>query len=189
MKPVKIPSLFLGLASLFLAGNAMAAVPQGKSLEQRDAAGAYIKPQAPVDVRFKVLGAALPGQPVDVEIVLSPNKAAQGLSADVRTGPEMIVSRRSRAEKVDDISRPMATRQVITLLPKVEGLHTMVVFAKVLADGQEQSRVVTFPIQVGNSTKPVRTLEPEMGELMPDGRGRMVRDVPAVATVKPADQD
>ena len=180
MKLINMKTGLLGLVSMLLATSVMAALPQGKATSQRDAADAYIKPHAPVDVLHRVLGTAMPGQPVDVEITLMPTRAAEAVSADIRPGPGMRESRRSRAERVGGVGRPMAVRQVVTFVPSTEGLHHITVFASVQVEGEVQSRVVAFPVQVGKSTARVQEMQPEMGELKPDGEGGYVRDLPAV---------
>ena len=183
MKLINMKTAFLGLASMLLASSAIGAVSQGKVVSQRDAADAYIKPHAPVDVLHKVLGTAMPGQPVDVEITLMPSRAAEVVSADIRPGPGMRESRRSRAERVGGVDRPMAVRQVVTFVPSMEGFHTITVFASVQLEGQVHRRVVVIPVQVRKSTARVQKMEPEMGELKPDGEGGYVRDLPAVQTM------
>ena len=183
MKLITMKTAFLGLASMLLASSVIAAIPQGKVMSQRDAADAYIKPHAPVDVLHKVLGQALPGQPVDVEITLMPTRAAEAVSAEFRPGPGMRETRRSRAERVGGMDRPMAVRQVVTFVPSMEGLHTITVFASVQVDGQVQSRVVAIPVQVGKSGARVQKMEGPMGELKADGEGGYVRDMPAVQTM------
>ncbi|MCJ7556645.1 MAG: hypothetical protein MUP90_06995 [Gammaproteobacteria bacterium] len=188
MKFFTMKTAFLGLASMLLATSLLAALPQGKVMNQRDAADAYIQPHAPVDVLHKVLGPAMPGQPVDVEIILMPSRVAEAVSAEFRPGPGMRESRRGRAERVGGVDRPMAMRQVVTFVPSMEGVHYITVFASVQVDGEVQDRVVAFPIQVGKSSAPVRKMEAPMGELKPDGEGGYVREMPAVQTMTAAEE-
>ena len=189
MKLINMKTAFLGLASMLLATSVIAAIPQGKVMNQRDATDAYIKPHAPVDVRHKVLGDAIPGQPVDVEITLVPGRMAEAVSAEFRTDTGMRESRRGKLERVAVKGSPMATRQVVTFVPSVEGLHYVTVFAKVQVQGREQGRVMAFPVQVGNSTVPVRKAQPAMGELKETADGSMVRSLPARQTIKEPEQD
>ena len=186
MKVIKIQSSLLALATVFLAGSVMAAQPGGLATEQAQASSAYVKPHAPVDVLHKVLGPAVPGQPVEVEIILRPNRAAQAVSSDIRTGPGMSVSGRGNVERrTDGEGRSVpGTRQVVTFVPVVAGLHYVTVFASVLIDGKTQSRVVAIPVQVGKSGAVIRKMQPEMGELKAEANGNMVRSLPAQQTVE-----
>ncbi len=189
MKIISMKNLFLGLASMCFALSASAAVSNNKAVDQQDGNSGYIKPHAPVDVRHKVLGDAIPGQPVEVEIILVPGRMAEAVSAEFRTDTGMRESRRGKVERVAVKGAPMATRQVVTFVPSVEGLHYVTVFAKVQVQGREQGRVMAFPVQVGNSTVPVRKAQPAMGELKETADGSMVRSLPARQTIKEPEQD
>jgi len=189
MKIVSMKNVFLGLASMCFALSASAAVTNIQAVDRQDGDSGYIKPHAPVDVRHKVLGDAIPGQPVDVEIILLPGRMAEAVSAEFRTNTGMRESRRGNVERVAIKGAPMATRQVVTFVPSVEGLHYVTVFAKVQVQGREQGRVMAFAVQVGNSTVPVRKAEPAMGELKETADGSMVRSLPARQTIKEPEQD
>lgn len=179
-------SVVLGLAgaSLVLSGEAAAAAVAADAPGVGERQGHYVKPHAPVEVRYKVLGQALPGQPVQLEITLWPTRAAEAVSADFRTGRGMQLLRRDRAQRLDLPSRALATRQVLTLKPDQEGLHRLTVMASVQVDGNLQSRVVGIPIQVGDSRKPVFTPGEPMGELLPDAEGGELRMMKGVQTIR-----
>lgn len=183
MTMINMKTVAVGLASMLLTTLAIAAAPEGKVLHQRDAVGSYVKPHAPVEVMHKVLGPALPGQAVDVEITLMPSRAAEAVSAEFRPGPGMREAHRGKAERVSGVDRPMAKRQIVTFVPSMEGLHYITVFASVQVNGQIQSRVLALPIQVGKSRVPVHKMEAPMGELRQDGEGGYVRQMPAEQTV------
>lgn len=189
MNTVKRMSKFLCLVSMLFAVSAVAATPQEKADKEPGSKGAYVKPHAPVEVRHKLLGPAVPGQPVEVEIILLPGRSAEAVSAEVRPGPGMRETRRGRAEWMSDPGRPLATRQVITFVPSVEGLHYITVFASVQIEGVRQGRVVAFPVQVGKSTKRVSKMLPSAGEVRADEDGGLVRELPAQQTIKEAEPE
>lgn len=189
MNAVKRISKFLCLVSMLFAVPAMAVTSQEKAVKEPGSKGAYVKPHAPVEVRHKLLGPAVPGQPVDVEIILLPGRSAEAVSAEVRPGPGMRETRRGRVEKMNDVSLPMATRQVITFVPSVEGLHYVTVFASVQIEGARQGRVVAFPVQVGKSTKRVVKMLPSAGEVRADEDGGLVRELPAQQTIEKAEPE
>jgi len=146
----------------------------------------YVKPSAPVAVRYRVLGQAAVGAPVDLEILYWPEREVEAVSATVQPRRSMAVTRRGGRERVARGARPQAYRQVITLVPQEEGLHHVNVFASVQIDGEVQTRVVSVPVQVGQSTKPVRDLEPPMGELSVGADGEPVMSLRAEQEITPA---
>lgn len=183
MRSISKQIVFLALLSIFGAPAVALAKSSALSGTQQAGDSGYIKPHAPVDVVHKVLGPAIPGQPVDIEIVVLPGKFAEGVSAEIRPGTGMRESRRGRVERVSDAGHPMAYRQVFTFVPSVEGVHHITVFAAVQVDGVSQGRVVSLPVQVGKSTAPVRKMLPVPGEVKPDGEGGLVRELPAQKTI------
>lgn len=175
--------VLLGLVSLFAASAIFAAQPGTVPNAYSMAADSYIKPHAPVDVSYKVFGPAVPGRPVDIEIMLRPNKMAEAVSSNIRTGERMSMLRRGNVRRISKSNNgAMNTRQVITLMPEVAGIHYVTVFASVQMQGKLQTRVVALPVQVGNSSVPVQKFVPAMGELKQEADGGMVRSLPAQET-------
>lgn len=148
----------------------------------------YIKPAAPVEVRYRLLGQAAIGAPVELEIVYWPERGAEAVSATVEARRSMAVTRRGGRERVAHGVRDQAYRQVITLVPQEEGLHHVTVFASVQIDGEVQSRIVSVPVQVGQSTKLVRELEPSLGELTVGADGEPVMRLRSGGTITPVKQ-
>lgn len=181
MRTTRVIALLL--SALLLSSTAPAAV------DDPSARGSgYIKPSGPVQLRYRLLGEAVAGVPVDLEIVLRPEREVQSLDANLEARRGMAVTRRGALERINGAvtgGRLQAFRQVITLVPEEEGLHHVYVFASVRVDGELQTRIVSVPVQVGRSTKVIREPAPPNGELTVGADGEPIMTMKAAERIQP----
>jgi len=137
------------------------------------------KPSAPITIRYKVLGTAIVGQPVPIEVELSSSVSDRPitLSYSINDSASMLFPE-SQARRVDvrmaaDGAR--ASRQV-TVVPQREGRLYLNVLAEIDTDAGRMIKTMAIPISVGPGAAP----PPEHnGELQEDADGEAVESMPA----------
>jgi len=181
MRTASVLPLLLGALLLTSAAPAAVDDPAARG-------SGYIKPSAPVDIRYRLLGEAVAGAPVELEIVLRPAREVQAMDMALASHRGMAVTRRGALERVNGAfagGRLQAWRQLITLVPEEEGLHHVNVFASLRVDGELQTRIVSVPVQVGSSTRLIREPAPPNGALAVGADGEPVMTMKAVERIQP----
>ena len=153
------------------AANSVAAT--GKPAIATDADGAALsagKPTAPVTIHYTVIGAAVVGQPVSVNLQVSSSEPDEAVTLEYRTSDtSAMLFPESQAQRIDlaPASDNGPRVQQVTVIPQREGRLFLIVSAAVETANGTLFRSLAIPIQVGAGASP-----PEVnGELqeMPDG--------------------
>lgn len=137
------------------------------------------KPLAPISIQYKVLGSAVVGQPVAVEVQVSSSLLDRPIEvsyfvndADSMSFPE---SQPTRVELRVPGSKGTAARQV-TVVPQREGRLYLNVTAEIETDAGRMLKSMAIPIAVG----PGATVPEVNGELRETAEGETVLSMPAV---------
>lgn len=164
--------------------------PQGQTEKAVPAPAATTsKPQAPIDIRYSLGQPAQPGQPVDLEIVVAPVRAGKISQFEVNPREGMRIIGRGAFDRDMEGYPAGALKQVVTVVPQLEGVHHVVVKATIVVDGESQGRVFAIPIQAGKSDKRVAGKGEAMGELRQTDEGELIEVLPAQQTVSEDDGD
>jgi hypothetical protein len=128
------------------------------------------KPTAPVSIHYTVIGAAVVGQPVSVNLQVSSTEPDEAVTLEYRTSDtSAMLFPESQAQRIDlaPASDNGPRVQQVTVIPQREGRLFLIVSAAVETANGTLFRSLAIPIQVGAGASP-----PEVnGELqeMPDG--------------------
>jgi len=134
------------------------------------------KPQAPVQIKYKILKSRLSGELINIEITIKPEQKADYLELTIKgekgielidlQNPEMTYK---KIEKGDQLTQKFSVR------PKSEGLHYIHVFSKVLCGNSSKVKVVAIPIRTGNMPVPLKGALP----VEVDNSGQKIISMPA----------
>ena len=143
--------------------------------ETREIAG---KPTGPVTVDYRVIGQAVVGQPVAIDLEIRSAIGAKPVSLNYRindsSAMEFAPSQPKQAALVfADVWEP-GTQQVM-VVPRREGRLFLNVAAEVETDGGTISTVTAVPIQVGPAPEGAE----ENGTVTTDENGEQIRVLPA----------
>lgn len=136
------------------------------------------KPTAPIDIEYNVIGSALVGQPVSIEIDVSSSVRDRSIALEYRINDPRDLSfgeaqpQRVALSAIGDA--PSASRQV-TVVPKREGRLYLNVSAEIETEEGSLIKAISIPVQVGA----VREERGTNGELKEDGDGETVVSMPA----------
>ena len=182
VKDMRRTKLFLPLALVSLAACQDASVPAANSgdiaydaalMAAREAAEAG-KPRAPISIEYEVVGNAVIGQPVLINVVV---KSAQGpvdLSYAITDGSALMFQP-GQVERVQIPDPSSGSRQQMAVVPQREGRVYVNVSAEVQTPGGSMIRSMAIPIRVGKA--PEQATVP--GEVMEAPDGETVISMPA----------
>jgi hypothetical protein len=136
------------------------------------------KPTAPIDIEYSVIGSAIVGQPVSIEIDVSSTVRDRSIAVDYRINDPRDLSlaeaQPARVSLGAIGDAPSASRQV-TVVPNREGRLYLNVSAEIETEEGSLIKAISIPVQVGASREERRT----NGELKEDGDGDTVVSMPA----------
>lgn len=139
------------------------------------------KPTAPIDIRYSVIGSAIAGEPVNIELEVRSTQRNVPITLDYRINdsrelafgeaqPRQVELRAMEVAGDGSIAR----RQVI-VIPQREGRVYLNVSATIETADGAMVRSIAIPVQVGRGRS-----EPEInGELQEDSDGEAVISMPA----------
>ena len=136
------------------------------------------KPSGPITVSYRIIGRAVVGRPVAVELHISSSLGNQTMQVAYRTN-DTTAMRLAEAEPRELSVSPTAgstgTTQQVTVIPLREGRMFLNVAVSVETENGSMSTVTAVPIQVGDVPRAVE----ENGTAMTDENGEAVRALPA----------
>ena len=143
--------------------------------ETREIAG---KPTGPVTVTYRVIGQAVVGQPVAIDLevrsAIGPKPVSLNYRINDSSAMQFAPSQPKRAALLFADAREAGTQQVM-VVPQREGRLFLNVAAEVETDGGTISTVTAVPIQVG----PAPAGAEENGTVTTDENGEQIRVLPA----------
>ncbi len=136
------------------------------------------KPSGPVTVSYRIIGRAVVGRPVVVELNITSSLGNQTMQVAYRSN-DTTAMRLAEAEPRELSVSPTAgstgTTHQVTVIPMREGRVFLNVAVSVETENGSMSTVTAVPIQVGDAPRAVE----ENGTAMTDENGEAVRALPA----------
>jgi hypothetical protein len=136
------------------------------------------KPTAPVSIRYEIIGNAMVGQPIGINLQVSSSRPDQVVRLNYRVNdasamlfPESQAQRIEMAPATDAKPR----MQQVTVIPQREGRLFLNVSAEVETENGTMFRALAIPIQVGAGNSAPAT----NGEVRQSGDGEKVISMPA----------
>jgi len=148
------------------------------SLKPGDEAGRTSKPQLPVTIDYKIIGAPIVGQPVAVDLNIRSTMGPQAITLSYRvndsTAMQFAATQSARVSIATSEGEEPSLQQV-RVVPLREGRLYLNVSATI--DGAEgaMSTVIAIPIQVGAAPRE----DQENGALIRDESGEAIHSLPA----------
>jgi len=171
-------TIFTILALLAGCGSDDAAAPATEKRAGSDAPAAMTaKPQGPVTIDYRIIGAPIVGQPlaIDVEVTSLLGPQAISLSYRINDSTAMEFSEAQPAQVTIAPSSSTPSLQQVRLVPLREGRLFLNVSASVEIDGETYSTAMAIPVQVGSAPRQAE----ENGVLSTDDTGAAIRSLPA----------
>lgn len=146
---------------------------------QQSAAGAnsVAKPDAPLGISYRVVGAAVVGQPVTIELQVTSTTSAQPIQVSYRVNDASMMRLAESQLPVETLSastNESRRLQQVRVVPLREGRVYLNVSASVAGGDGSLSTVTAIPIQVG--TGPRQLIE--NGVRSTDAEGEAIRVLP-----------
>jgi hypothetical protein len=143
-----------------------------------EAASMTAKPQGPVIIDYRIIGAPIVGQPlgIDIEVrsLLGPQQITLSYRINDSTAMEFSEAQPAQVTIAPSNAETPSLQQV-RLVPLREGRLFLNVAASVEIDGSTMSTAMAIPIQVGAAPRQVE----ENGTLGTDESGEAIRSLPA----------
>jgi hypothetical protein len=136
------------------------------------------KPTAPVSIRYNIIGSAVVGQPVSVNLEIDSSEPDQPVTMQYRINDSSaLLFAESQPQRVDLGAAPDAgpLLQQVTVIPQREGRLYLNVSAEVETVNGTMFRSLAVPIQVGTR----KTAPTVNGELQETADGEAVISMPA----------
>lgn len=132
----------LSIALGFAASIAVAAPPAGGPSPG--------KPEAKVDINYTIIGTPHAGQPLEVELRVTPRAAFQQVRLDFGTSDRLSLDR-ATPETMSFVAQKPGTTAVqrVRVQPQADGLHYLKVRVVTIDDGRSRMKGVAIPIGVG----------------------------------------
>ncbi len=138
------------------------------------------KLQSPIQIRYRVIGEPLVGQPTAIELSFSSTLGARPFDVAYRINdstalrlPDDQLDRVAVSPSLDENAFGFAAQQV-TVVPLREGRLYLNVAAEIETESGSFSSVTAVPVEVGSA--PIR--REENGAVMTDENGELVRSLP-----------
>jgi len=136
------------------------------------------KPSGPITVSYRIIGRAVVGRPVAVELRISSSLGNQTMKVAYRTNDPTalrLAESEPRELSVSPAAGSTGITQQVTVIPMREGRLFLNVSVSVETENGSMSTVTAIPIQVGEAPRAVE----ENGTAMTDENGEAVRSLPA----------
>lgn len=108
------------------------------------------KPEAKVEVSYTLLGTPRAGQPLDVELRVTPKAGFEQVRLDFGASERLALDRSSPDTMTLMAQKPGAPAlQRVRVVPQEDGLHYLKVRVVTIDDGRSRMKGVAIPIAVG----------------------------------------
>jgi len=137
-----------------------------------------VKPQGPVTITYKIIGAPVVGQPVAVDLQVKSTLGPQAITLSYRVNDSTAMQfseEQNLRVSIAPTNNEEPSLQQVRVIPMREGRLFLNVSAVVQTDNGTISTVTAIPIQVGAAPREVQ----ESGELIVDENGELIRSLPA----------
>jgi len=132
------------------------------------------KPTAPIDISYEVIGNAIVGSPVSVNVVITSDRGPVNVRYSIIDGSAMMFQS-GQVERVEIVDPSSGSVQQLAVIPQREGRVYVNVSAEIPTSDGLNIRSISIPIQVGNAPE-----EPTVnGELVEGPDGETVISMPA----------
>lgn len=135
------------------------------------------KPSAPISIDYEVLGKAIVGLPVAINVQVRATRDDLGPVAVSYSiiDASALLFQEGQVERIDIPSLQEASVQQLTVVPQREGRLYINVSAEVQTPGGSMIKSMAIPIQVGSAPVPLKT----DGEVKEGPDGETVQSMPA----------
>jgi len=137
-----------------------------------------VKPQGPVTIDYKIIGAPIVGQPVAVDLRVKSTLGPQAVTLSYRVN-DSTAMQFSDAQAMQVSIAPTndedSSLHQVRVIPLREGRLFLNVSATIQTESGTMSTVTAIPIQVGAALREVQ----ENGEVLSDENGELIRSLPA----------
>src|SRR5690606_35862774 len=176
--------LWLPGIAVFGLGLAEAQAPQAEadasaapSVKRSPALGSPGKPQAPIDVRYELLGEVVPGQPLDLHLSFGTPSGVRELMVEVAGGEGVQVPPESARLHLERVSDDERYERTITIVPLVAEPASIDLLLAATVRGHRQSRAVS--IALGTGKRAASAWENGQRKVSIDASGRTIVSLPA----------
>jgi len=176
--------MLAGFAAMLLAGcNAdeyVSAQDSPDALNQYKVHDKYPgKPQAPVDIEFRVSGPYQLNEETEVTVVFTSRKSADDLKVAINARDEqMLISGAQRQYSFGVQQAGQSNEIVLGVTPRAEGMFYISVNARLIVDGVATNR--SFAIPVNTAPQNIKKQLKPAGVIQKDSSGERVIIMPAV---------
>jgi hypothetical protein len=120
------------------------------------------KSQAPINLKFDLLGRPVEGQPLEIAIALLPQIAAQSATVSVTGSEGLKLDPAEQQFEFAAVEAAQVYRHSIKVTPTANGLYLLTLSVSLQHDQISDSRVFSVPILVGNAAGagPARPADP-----------------------------
>jgi hypothetical protein len=176
--------LFIAAAAVFIAacGNESsntASIPANKAAAKFAEQGSTSpgKPSAPIAIDYEVIGKAIVGLPVSINVQVRGTREDLGpVSVSYSINDRSALRfQEGQVERYDILDLRDARREQLAVVPQREGRLYVNVSVEVETAGGAMIRSMAIPIQVGNAPEPTRN----DGEVKEGPDGELVQSMPA----------
>jgi hypothetical protein len=135
------------------------------------------KPSAPVSIDYEILGKAIVGLPVAINVQVQGTRDDVGPVAVSYTinDTSALLFQEGQVERLEIASLSEASMQQLAVVPQREGRLFINVSAEVSTPGGSMIKSMAIPIQVGSAPQPSQT----GGEVKEGADGELVQSMPA----------
>ncbi len=126
------------------------AVPVDATIADMTPAVTVTKGPSSVDLRFEVLAKPQPGQPLEVDLALipkSPTLERVTVKFDGDNGLDLVKGADPIA--VDKPAPGVTIRRTVTVLPKADGIYTLIAIVTAASDGDSRTTTYSVPVICG----------------------------------------
>ncbi len=135
------------------------------------------KTTAPIEMQYEIQGSPTIGEPLTIDVYLTPTVAATEMRARFDAGEGLELVRPSDSILMSPPKAGTVQVHTVTVVPWQEGRFYVGVVASIKVGGVEQSRAFSIPVQVAASVG--RVLGESNGRLMQDEEGNPIVSLPA----------
>ena len=135
------------------------------------------KPRPPINIDYRVVGVAVVGQPVTVELDISSSFEVSELRVSLQVNDQaglFLPETQARDVLLTGVGEGEKRSQQISVIPQAEGRYFLGVMVEMDTPEGLMTRAASIPIQVGN----VRPAPRVNGELQTDEQGEAVISMP-----------
>jgi len=136
--------------------------------------GTVAKPGAPYSISYRIVGTAIVGSPLTIDLVIRSTfgPAPLDLAYRINDASALVLAESQPAKlRMEAAANDDQFKQQVTVIPQREGRFYLNVSASLESDDGTMSTVVAIPVQVGSGTREMQ----EHGELGVDENDETIR--------------